>query len=656
MLPGFQMAWFYNLKTGLKLALAFGIVLTLMLIGNFLSLQSLKVLEEDTKQLYSDSTQVMVIVGNMNEEVLGYHREEKNLILHLDEADLARRRSNLEKYRGQLMAELDRLRPLIYSEKGKQFMADFEQKWADFEVVSKKVVALGEQGKRMEAQTEAAAGRKIVDALEGTIDEFSEFKENQAEEFMKEAQTTAAAAQQRLFMVSAISLIFSIFIAAITGRYFAGQLTALQSKLGSLDQLDITNLRSGMEALAEGDLTQTVKTGTAPLQNDYRDEVGAIVQSFNSVLKQMQDTVGAYENARANLTALIQDVARTSKTVTHTSNELAASADTVKTSVGDITRAIGEVATTSTESARSSQEMANGSEQLASSATAASNATEKLSSAISEVEEAGQRQKSLTVDAVSKAHEGNESVDATMQAMTRVQTQVEASTAVVRDLGEKGQQIGAIVQTIEEIASQTNLLALNAAIEAARAGEQGRGFAVVADEVRKLAERSAEATQEIAQLIESVRSGVNDAIQAMEASNEEVAQGAEKSAATQKALDEIVTAIDSVQKEVSATDKSIKLMTESATQVQNAIASVAAVSEESAAGAQEMSAMSEEVSASAQEVLQGARRQEQTIQEINASAQDLRGMAAQLDELLSNFRFDSSEPIRTEETSYRRAA
>ena len=112
---------------------------------------------------------------------------------------------------------------------------------------------------------------------------------------------------------------------------------------------------------------------------------------------------------------------------------------------------------------------------------------------------------------------GAMAVDETAGGMKRIKVAVEATAVRVTQLGAKGEQIGAIVETIDDIAEQTNLLALNAAIEAARAGEQGKGFAVVADEVRKLAERSSRATKEIAALIAEVQQDTDEAVAAMDA-------------------------------------------------------------------------------------------------------------------------------------------
>ena len=120
---------------------------------------------------------------------------------------------------------------------------------------------------------------------------------------------------------------------------------------------------------------------------------------------------------------------------------------------------------------------------------------------------------------------GQEAVDETAGGMNRIKSTVDSTAATVTELGAKSDQIGAIVETIDDIAEQTNLLALNAAIEAARAGEQGKGFAVVADEVRKLAERSSRATKEIAALIAEVQTETEAAVKAMAAGAGEVAVG-----------------------------------------------------------------------------------------------------------------------------------
>ena len=130
--------------------------------------------------------------------------------------------------------------------------------------------------------------------------------------------------------------------------------------------------------------------------------------------------------------------------------------------------------------------------------------------------------------------------------MTRIQDQVQVSAHKVTELGAMGQAIGAIVETIDQIAAQTNLLALNAAIEAARAGEHGKGFAVVADEVRKLAERSTGATMEVSALIGQVQQGVEAAVQAMSASSQEVSAGTARSEEAGEALTQILAAVQAV--------------------------------------------------------------------------------------------------------------
>ena len=352
---------------------------------------------------------------------------------------------------------------------------------------------------------------------------------------------------------------------------------------------------------------------------------------------------------------------------------------------GDIAEAIEDVAHAASQSSLTSNEIASGSEQQAQSATEAAGIMDTLHQNIKQVLASGQQQvlatrtadegvrkaaiameemsgstrtmSATTGHAAEVAENGGQAVRETIAGMGRIQEIVNASEKTIRQLGDKGQEIGAIVETINQIAEQTNLLALNAAIEAARAGEHGRGFAVVADEVRKLAERSSHATREIAELIGAVRSGVDEAVSSMEKTGREVSHGAQQSNEAGNALKNILSAIQAVSEnmnvmrktaadmsavmqEIIQTVSTVRLvaeeneaimeeMTKGAGRVSGAVTAVAAVTEETAAGAQEMSATAAEVSSSAQKV--------------SKTAASLQELASKLRNTVQHFRIEKDE-------------
>jgi methyl-accepting chemotaxis protein len=206
-----------------------------------------------------------------------------------------------------------------------------------------------------------------------------------------------------------------------------------------------------------------------------------------------------------------------------------------------------------------------------------------------------------------------------IDAIDRLKTTVEETASRVKEMNERSDQIGRIVQTIDDIAAQTNLLALNAAIEAARAGEHGRGFAVVADEVRKLAENSSGATKEITNLIQAIQEGSQEAMVAMGRTVQDVSLALE-------VTNEAASCLEQIAKAATATAKSNDLLTQAMqkaalvadsnqtilesvgqdiSQVNDAIENIASVSEENAAASEEMSASTEEMSAQVQELLAG---------------------------------------------------
>ena len=253
--------------------------------------------------------------------------------------------------------------------------------------------------------------------------------------------------------------------------------------------------------------------------------------------------------------------------------------------------------------------------------------------------------------ATETANDGQMKVEKTISGIRNIRRTVEESVQTINEMGRQSSQIGVIIETIEDIASQTNLLALNAAIEAARAGEHGKGFAVVADEVRKLAERSASATKEISGLITGIQTTVTDAVLMMEQSAREVEVGVTQANASGTALTSILEAVkevtlqaeqaysaassmgqaasrlvDAVDTVSAVIDKNTQATTElntSSSQVSDAFENIASVSEENSAAVEEVSASTEELTAQ--------------VEEVSAAAQTLAAMAETLKNFVDKF-------------------
>ena len=307
-------------------------------------------------------------------------------------------------------------------------------------------------------------------------------------------------------------------------------------------------------AEGEGDLTQR-------LSIDKTDEIGQLAKWFDVFVE--------------NIHTIINDVSQTTNGVAGAATEIAAASEEMATGLDDQKREVEQVTTAMEEMARSVEDVAR-----------------KSIDAQTAAEAAGR-----------DATEGGDVVSQSVEQIKAIAGQVNESAHSVGELGKKGEKIGEIIDVINDIADQTNLLALNAAIEAARAGEHGRGFAVVADEVRKLAERTTQATEEVASSVREIQDETRVAVERMDAGRSTVEQGVELSHQAGQALQRIVQASGNLR---------------------SMVESIAGATEEQAATSKQISSSAESITSISAQTSDGANQAAQAAADLSSQAENLK--------------------------------
>lgn len=262
--------------------------------------------------------------------------------------------------------------------------------------------------------------------------------------------------------------------------------------------------------------------------------------------------------------------------------------------------------------------LAKGAEDQVQSMLLASSTINKMAEEVDRVAEAAREVAKYSGEARVTVEDGVDSVNRATEKMGLLVEATGETAGAMRDLGEKSEQIGLIVDVITDIADQTNLLALNAAIEAARAGEHGRGFAVVAGEVRKLAEGSVRAANQIAAIIREIQRTINATVVSMEGNANEADEGATMVSETGKSLYRIKEAVETIGFETQAISQATDGINDGTNKVVEVIGTVASISQESASSTQEVSATIQEQTASMQEISAAAAQLAETAERLRA--------------------------------------
>ncbi|WP_010099541.1 methyl-accepting chemotaxis protein [Ornithinibacillus scapharcae] len=406
---------------------------------------------------------------------------------------------------------------------------------------------------------------EIIEGFNASAKHREDMIKELGEKVINDSQSTVTAS----FYFGIAAIVLSIIFAIITATMMSNRIKRVKDRL---------------QTIAAGDLSQE------PLKTDERDEIAQLLLATN----EMSDSIRG----------LLFQISYVSETVSSQSEELSQSANEVRTGTEQI--------------ATTMEELASGTETQANSAGDLSSMMSSFTVQIQGANESGTEVEKNSQEVMRLTDEGSSLMQSSSEQMEKINHIVKDAVGKVEGLDSSAQKITNLVSVISDVANQTNLLALNAAIEAARAGEHGKGFAVVADEVRKLAEQVSLSVNDITDIVTSIQTESTSVTESLQEGYKEVQVGTEKIGSTEKTFTRISDALSNMVSSITTVSSNLSSIASGSEEMNGSIQEIAAISEESAAGVEQTSASAQQVNGSMEEIAGSSEELARLAEELNA--------------------------------------